>query len=75
MISQFFGGGERQLAHAQVVDDEQRHGLQELHMLFARAVERGFGKTSSRVSIWPAGGQVIAVTDRRRYWTRKMDSG
>jgi len=38
-----FIGGERQLPHAQVVDDEQRHGLQELHVLFARAVERSLG--------------------------------
>lgn len=43
-LQQFFGGGERQLAHAQVVDDQQGHGHQKLHVLLARAVERHIGQ-------------------------------
>ena len=38
-LQQLFGGGERQLAHAQIVDDEQGHCHQELHLFFACAVE------------------------------------
>ena len=45
-LQQFLGGGERQLAHSQIVDDEQGHGHQEPHVLFASAVERGFGQCS-----------------------------
>src|SRR5271165_973581 len=36
--------GEGQLAHSQIVDDEQGHGHQELHVLFVGAVERGLGQ-------------------------------
>jgi hypothetical protein len=43
-LQQFFGGGERQLAHAEIVEDERGHGDQELHVLFTGAVERGFGE-------------------------------
>jgi len=43
-LQEFFGGGERQLAHSEVVEDEQGHGDQELHVLFAGAVESGFGQ-------------------------------
>src|ERR1019366_3109452 len=32
------GGGVRQLTHAEVVDDQQRHAGQRFHILFARAV-------------------------------------
>ena len=42
-LQQILGGGGRELAHAEVVDDEQRHGGQQFHVLFARAVEGGFG--------------------------------
>ncbi len=45
MISKvFFGGGQGQLAHSQIVEDEQGHGHQELHVLFAGAVQSRFGK-------------------------------
>ena len=40
--SRILGGGERQLTHAQIVDDEQGHSQQELHVLFARTFEFGF---------------------------------
>jgi hypothetical protein len=43
-FQQFFGGGQRQLAHAEVVDDQQRHGGQHLHVLFAFAVQGGVGQ-------------------------------
>ena len=39
-LQQILGRGQRQLAHAEVIDDEQRHGRQRLHELLARAVER-----------------------------------
>jgi hypothetical protein len=38
------GFGHRELAHAEIVEDEQGHGDQELHVFFAGAVERGFGE-------------------------------
>ena len=34
------GGGE--LAHTEIIDDEQRHGGQQFHVLFARAVDGRF---------------------------------
>jgi len=43
-LQQFLGSGEGQLAHAQIVEDEQGHGHQELHVLFAGTVESGFGQ-------------------------------
>ena len=43
-FQQFFGGGEGQLAHAEIINDQQGHSHQRLHVLFARAVERGFGE-------------------------------
>ena len=43
-LQQFFSGGERQLAHSEVIEDEQGDGHQELHVLFATAVQRGFGQ-------------------------------
>jgi len=43
-LQQLFSGGERQLAHAKVVDDEQGHGHQKLHGFFAHAIERGVGQ-------------------------------
>jgi hypothetical protein len=43
-LQQFLGGGQRQLAHSQVVDDQQRHGGQQFHKLLALAIERGVGQ-------------------------------
>ena len=43
-LQQFLGGGEGQLAHPQIVEDEQGDGHQELHVFFAGAVESGFGQ-------------------------------
>jgi len=43
-LQQLFGGGEWQLAHAQIVDYDHRHSHQELHVLFARAIERSVGQ-------------------------------
>jgi len=39
-LQQFLGGGQRQLAHSQVVDDQQRHGGQLLHQFLALSIER-----------------------------------
>ena len=43
-LQEFFGGGQGQLAHAEVIDDEQRHGDQGLREAFALAVEGCFGE-------------------------------
>ena len=43
-FQQILGGGVRQLAHAEVVDDEQRHSGHRFHVLFARAVGDGVGQ-------------------------------
>ena len=43
-LQEVLGGGQRQLAHAEIVDDEQRHGGQRRHQLFARAVEGRVGE-------------------------------
>jgi len=40
-FQKFLGGGQRQLAHAEIVDDQQRHRGQQFHVLFALAVQRG----------------------------------
>ena len=40
-LQQFLGGDQGQLAHSKVVDDEQRHGGEQFHMLLAVAVKRG----------------------------------
>ena len=40
-FQQFLGGGQRQLAHSQVVDDEKRHGGEQFHVLLAVAVQCG----------------------------------
>lgn len=37
-FQQFLGCSQWQFAHAQIVDDQQGHGFQELHSLFPRAV-------------------------------------
>ena len=38
-FQQFLGGGQWQLAHSQVVDDEKRHGSEQFHVLLAVAVQ------------------------------------
>lgn len=43
-LQQFFGGGQRQLAHPQVIDDQQRNRGQQFHELLAFAIERGVGQ-------------------------------
>jgi len=43
-LQQFLGGGERQLAHAQIIDDQQGHGHQKLHVFFACTVKRSVGQ-------------------------------
>ena len=43
-LEQILGGGDRQLAHAEIVDDEQRHGGEVGDVVLARAVERGVGQ-------------------------------
>ena len=43
-LQQFLGGGQRQLAHSQVVDDQKRHSGQQVHKLLALAIERGIGQ-------------------------------
>ena len=43
-LQEVLGGGQRELAHAEVVDDEQRHGGQRHHQCFARAVEGRVGE-------------------------------
>ena len=43
-LPQFLGSGEGQLAHPQIVEDEQVYGHQELHVLFAGTVESSFGQ-------------------------------
>jgi hypothetical protein len=48
-LQQFFGGGQRQLAHSQVVDDQQRDGGQQVHELLALAIERGIGQFFQQV--------------------------
>ena len=43
-LQQILGGGMREFAHAEVVDDEQRHGGHRFHVFFARAVGDGVGQ-------------------------------
>jgi hypothetical protein len=62
-LQQFFGGGKRQLAHAQIVDDEQGDGHQEVHLLFAGAIECGFGEIIEQ-SVGFAVEHAIALLDR-----------
>ena len=46
-FQEFFGRGQRQPAHAEVIDDEQRHGEQGLQEVFALADEGRFGGEDS----------------------------
>jgi hypothetical protein len=41
-LQQILGGGHRQLAHAEIVDDEQRHRSQQFHVLFAGSIDGRF---------------------------------
>ena len=43
-FEQFFGRREGQLAHAEVIDDEQRDGHQPLQAFSARAIQARFGE-------------------------------
>ncbi len=43
MFEQFFGGGQGELAHAEVINNGQRDGGQRFQTFFAGAVERGVG--------------------------------
>ena len=43
-FQQILGGSMRQLAHAEVVEDEQRNGGYQLHVLFTRAICDGIGQ-------------------------------
>ena len=43
-FQQFLGGGQRQLPHAEVIDDEQRHSGEQFHVFFAFAVQCGVGQ-------------------------------
>ena len=43
-LEEVLGGGGRELAHAEVVDDEERHGGELGHLLAARAVDAGLGE-------------------------------
>ena len=43
-FQQILGGGVRQLAHAEVVDNKQRHGGDRFHILFARAAGDRIGQ-------------------------------
>ncbi len=43
-LQQFFGGGQWQFAHSEIVDDQQGHGGQQFHVLFALAIKRGVGQ-------------------------------
>jgi hypothetical protein len=43
-LQQIFGRGERQFAHPEIVDDQQRDRGERVHVLLARAVENGFGE-------------------------------
>jgi len=42
-FQQILGGGEREFAHPEVVDDEQRHGGDRFHVFSAGAVGDGLG--------------------------------
>jgi hypothetical protein len=43
-LQQFFGGGQWQFAHSEIVDDQQGHGGQQFHVLFASAVQGSVGQ-------------------------------
>ena len=62
-LQQILGGGVRQLAHAEVVDDQQRDGGEIGEVLLAGAVERGVGDLlEQRVRL--AVEDAVALLDR-----------
>ena len=62
-LEEILGGGVRELAHAEVVDDEQRDGGQFGQERLPRAIDRGLGDLlQQRVSL--AVGHAIALLDR-----------
>ena len=62
-LQQILGGGVRQLPHAEVVDDQQRHGGEIGEVVLAGAVERGVGDLlEQRVRL--AVEDAIALLDR-----------
>ena len=62
-FQEIFGRGVRQLAHAEVIDDQQRHGREIGEIGFARAVERRVGDLlEERVGL--AIDDAIALLDR-----------
>ena len=47
-LQQFLGGGQRQLAHSQIVDDQQGHRREQFHVFLAIAIQRSVGACSAR---------------------------
>ena len=43
-LQQVLGGGQRQLAHTKIINDQQRHGGQRLHEFFACPIHDGLGQ-------------------------------
>ena len=64
-FEEILGGGGGQLAHAKIVDDEQRHRLVLGHQFFARAIEGGVGDLFEQ-HVGFAVGNLVAVEDRRQ---------
>ena len=62
-LEQVFGGGRWQLAHADVVDDEQRHGRERGHGVFAQPFEGGLGQVLDE-DVRFAVDHLVALVDR-----------
>jgi hypothetical protein len=62
-LQQIFGGRVRQLAHPQVIDDEQRHGGEFGEIVLARAGERGLGEFFEQRVRFPI-DDAVALLDR-----------
>ena len=62
-LEQILGGGGRQLAHAEVVDDEQRHGGEVGHDLLAAVLEGGVGELVEQ-HVGLAVADAVALLDR-----------
>jgi hypothetical protein len=63
-LEEVFGSRVRELAHTEVIDDQQRHGRQLREVVFARAGERRLGEffeQRMRLTI----DHAIALQDRR----------
>ena len=54
----------RELAHAEIVDDEQRHGLEEIHHLLSGAVDLRLGELLEE-NVGLAVEDAVALEDRR----------